>query len=257
MYTYVYVAGSRQIHPRSSRVPLAAPHSPCHPPQVGEIQGLLKNLPPPLNAEYLPIPVAAIELRASTDYASGVTSTVEMVSFQTLMQTLVNSVYGEAIDQPGVHTSQFFDSPAVQWRKVMTKSALFIQRRYRAQKGAAPVKHGVKVNRLLVKSAVPAAIRGLSSKALQALGLAAMERGGAAPPSPGLEEAEAPRGVSDVAVHWQKATFTMTEEQKRMVAQRQSLQKKRLEAGSTAAPAGGGGVTGSSSRLPTPTNPSP
>ena len=84
-----------------------------------------------------------------------------------------------------------------------------------------------------------------------------MERGGAAPPSPGLEEAEAPRGVSDVAVHWQKATFTMTEEQKRMVAQRQSLQKKRLESGSTAAPAGGGGVTGSSSRLPTPTNPSP
>ena len=87
-----------------------------------------------------------------------------MVAFQTLMQTLVNSVYGEAIDQPGVHTSQFYDSPAVQWRKTMTKSALLIQRRFRARKGAAPSKHGIKVNRLLVKSSVPAAIRGLSSK---------------------------------------------------------------------------------------------
>ena len=109
--------------------------------------------------------MAAIQLRASTDYESGVTSTVEMVSFQTLMQTLVNSVYGEAIDQPGVHTTQFYDSPAVQWRKTMTKSALLIQRRFRARKGAAPSKHGIKVNRLLVKSSVPAAIRGLSSKA--------------------------------------------------------------------------------------------
>ena len=64
-----------------------------------------------------------------------------MVSFQTLMQTLVNSVYGEAIDQPGVHTTQFYDSPAVQWRKTMTKSALLIQRRFRARKGAASIKH--------------------------------------------------------------------------------------------------------------------
>ena len=63
-----------------------------------------------------------------------------MVSFQTLMQTLVNSVYGEAIDQPGVHTTQFYDSPAVQWRKTMTKSALLIQRRFRARKGAASIK---------------------------------------------------------------------------------------------------------------------
>ena len=30
--------------------------------QVGEIQGLLKKLPPPLNAEYLPIPVDATTL---------------------------------------------------------------------------------------------------------------------------------------------------------------------------------------------------
>ena len=30
--------------------------------RVGEIQGLLKKLPPPLNAEYLPIPVDATTL---------------------------------------------------------------------------------------------------------------------------------------------------------------------------------------------------
>ena len=56
--------------------------------RVGEIQGLLKKLPPPLNAEYLPIPVAAIQLRASTDYESGVTSTVEITRTLTITITL-------------------------------------------------------------------------------------------------------------------------------------------------------------------------
>ena len=37
----------------------------------------------------------------------------------------------------------------------MTKSALYIQRRYRARKGAAPTKHGMKVNRLLLLSYLP------------------------------------------------------------------------------------------------------
>ena len=73
---------------RASRSPSRGPSTPPPPTlatatQVREIQGLLKELPPPLNAEYLPIPVEAIQLRACTHYASGVTSTVEMATLQT------------------------------------------------------------------------------------------------------------------------------------------------------------------------------
>ena len=80
--TYAYGAGQPVALSRPLDAPTTYPTL-ATATQVREIQGLLKELPPPLNAEYLPIPVEAIQLRACTHYASGVTSTVEMATLQT------------------------------------------------------------------------------------------------------------------------------------------------------------------------------
>jgi len=108
--------------------------------------GLLSLLPEPLNVVLLHIDRDTVEVREASDGECW-----EMISFSAVNQSLLHTVYGEELDSASDGMlAKFSGDQSLQWRRLVVKSAIMMQRAWRNRdKRAASVVKVVRVFKTL------------------------------------------------------------------------------------------------------------